>query len=696
MNTPSSAKYEQLDEIAEDFAERFRRGERPSLHEYTQRYPELAAEIRELIPAMVEMERVEPASTPAATLPGQIADYRIVREIGRGGMGVVYEAVQSSLGRRVALKVLPFHAGGDAKALERFKREAQAAAKLHHTNIVPVFEVGENPEFCFYAMQFIQGQGLDQVISELRALRSAGGQGRQSTMKPVPTLAHSLLTGNFVPSDLTAAVPETAEHNLQIQENTGSPPVPPSTQADGPGLTSSAVLPGQTDLSAVQTDRRHFFESIARIGQQTAAALAHAHERGIVHRDIKPSNLLLDASGTVWVTDFGLAKTADADLTTPGDILGTLRYMSPERFSGSCDPRSDVYALGITLYELLVLRPAFSSCDRMTLIAEISKDEPARPRALDRRVPRDLETIVLKAMAKDPARRYQTAADLAEDLRRFLGGEPIKARRTSVVERTRLWCRRHPALAGLYVVLFLAVVSSTLFAFYLHSLLQESEAVRGKKEKAEKELVAREAEQAEQLYRSLVAQANASRFSRQVGQRFETLKALRKAAEMVHERRMPAERLDGLRNLAISALALPDLRTLKTWEEHPRDANSWVMDDQARLCARWLPDGRIVLCQMDTDKAIASLQGGSYLRFSPGGRFLLACGNDRFRAWGVSGQKPQLVQEGEELGFAFHPDGRHLLVARRDGSLWRYDLNGPGHSPSIGAWRSIPPASGSR
>jgi serine/threonine protein kinase len=247
-------------------------------------------------------------------------------------MGVVYEAVQSSLGRRVALKVLPFHAGGDAKALERFKREAQAAAKLHHTNIVPVFEVGENPEFCFYAMQFIQGQGLDQVISELRALRSAGGQGRQSTMKPVPTLAHSLLTGNFVPSDLTAAVPETAEHNLQIQENTDSPPLPASTRADGPGLTSSAVLPGQTDLSAVQTDRRHFFESIARIGQQTAAALAHAHERGIVHRDIKPSNLLLDASGTVWVTDFGLAKTADADLTTPGDILGTLRYMSPERF----------------------------------------------------------------------------------------------------------------------------------------------------------------------------------------------------------------------------------------------------------------------------------------------------------------------------------------------------------------------------
>jgi serine/threonine protein kinase len=609
MNTPSSAKYEQLDEIAEDFAERFRRGERPSLHEYTQRYPELAAEIRELIPAMVEMERVEPASTPAAALPGQIADYRILREIGRGGMGVVYEAVQSSLGRRVALKVLPFHAAGDAKALERFKREAQAAAKLHHTNIVPVFEVGENPDCCFYAMQFIQGQGLDQVISELRALRSSSGRGghidQPKQESPVPTLAHSLLTGNFVPSDLTAATapPETAEHNLHIQENTGSPPLP-STQADGPGLTSSAVLPGQTDLSAVQTDRRHFFESIAHIGQQTAAALAHAHERGIVHRDIKPSNLLLDASGTVWVTDFGLAKTADGDLTTPGDILGTLRYMSPERFSGSCDPRADVYALGVTLYELLLLRPAFSSCDRMTLITEITKEEPARPRALDRRVPRDLETIVLKAMAKDPARRYQTAADLAEDLRRFLGGEPIKARRTSLVERARLWSRRHKALAGLYVVLFLAAVGSSLFAFYLNHLLGESERQRLRTAAAEKK-------GKEDLWISYLAQARATRMTHQPGQRFEALRAIQAALELP----VPGgHSLLELRNEAIAALCLPDIEIDKEWDGYPIGSTSFAIDAAFERYARADSKGNVSIRRIADDRELMRLPGSGRWR----------------------------------------------------------------------------------
>ncbi len=199
----------------------------------------------------------------------------------------------------------------------------------------------------------------------------------------------------------------------------------------------------------VETDRGHYFESIARIGRQTASALAHAHERGIVHRDIKPSNLLLDASGIVWVTDFGLAKTEEGDLTGPGDILGTFRYMAPERFKGHSDPRSDVYALGITLYELLVLRPAFQGCDRATLMAEITSDEPPRPRALDRRIPRDLETIVTKAIAKDPARRYQTAAELADDLGRFLENRPIEARRAqprsgcgagvAAIQRLRPW-----------------------------------------------------------------------------------------------------------------------------------------------------------------------------------------------------------------------------------------------------------------
>jgi hypothetical protein len=300
----------------------------------------------------------------------------------------------------------------------------------------------------------------------------------------------------------------------------------------------------------------------------------------------------------------------------------------------------------------------------VTLISEISTDEPARPRSLDQRIPRDLETIVLKTIAKDPNRRYQTAADVAEDLRRFLDGEPIKARRTSVLERTRLWCRRHKALAGLYLVLLLAAVGSSLAAVYLGHLLGESEDNRLRTASAE-------ADGAEKLYESLVAQANASRFSHQVGQRFATLEAVGQAAGLVRERRMPAKRLDSLRNLAIAALALPDLRTLRSWQGFLPGEHNWDADDQFRLYARHrIPGGSTSLRRIETDEEIALLGKWDDFRFSPKGRFLLAHGDHRFRVWDVSRAEPHVVQEGEEYGFAFHPDGRHLLMGRRDGGLW--------------------------
>ena len=197
--------------------------------------------------------------------------------------------------------------------------------------------------------------------------------------------------------------------------------------------SSSAILPGGTQLSSVESGRRGFFRSLAQIGRQVAGGLAYAHARGIVHRDIKPSNLLLDTEGVVWITDFGLAKGDDEGLTQSGDILGTLRYMAPERFRGEGDARADVYALGLTLYELLTLRPGFDSSDRLKLIEQIKTEEPPRPRAVDARIPRDLETIVLKAIEKDPKARYQTAEAMGEDLGRFLADEPIRARQVSAV-----------------------------------------------------------------------------------------------------------------------------------------------------------------------------------------------------------------------------------------------------------------------
>ena len=203
--------------------------------------------------------------------------------------------------------------------------------------------------------------------------------------------------------------------------------------------SSSAILPGGTQLSSVESGRRSYFRSVAQIGRQVAGGLAYAHARGITHRDIKPSNLLLDTEGVVWITDFGLAKGDDEGLTLSGDVLGTVRYMSPERFRGEADARADVYALGLTLYELLALRPGFESRDRLEMIEQIKSEEPRRPRSVDGRIPRDLETIVLKAIEKDPKARYQTADAMGEDLGRFLAGEPIRARQVGAAERLWRW-----------------------------------------------------------------------------------------------------------------------------------------------------------------------------------------------------------------------------------------------------------------
>jgi serine/threonine protein kinase len=199
----------------------------------------------------------------------------------------------------------------------------------------------------------------------------------------------------------------------------------------------------------------------ARIGVQVAEALAHAHDLGVIHRDIKPSNLLIDEQGTIWVADFGLAKDAvdGGTLTHTGDLLGTLRYLAPERLSGRCDARADIYGLGATLYELTCGRPAYDQTDRAALLSRLMHHEPPVPRQLDPRVPRDLETIILKAMARDPGDRYQTAAELAGDLRRFVEDRPIRARRAGVWERAARWCRRNPVVTGLLAVVFVLLMA---------------------------------------------------------------------------------------------------------------------------------------------------------------------------------------------------------------------------------------------
>jgi serine/threonine protein kinase/Flp pilus assembly protein TadD len=472
MNTESQRN--PVEALAEDFLARYRRGERPSLGEYTRQHPELAGQIRELFPALVLMEEVAPDEEPR---PGaaltRLGEYRILREIGRGGMGVVYEAEQEALGRHVALKVLPPAAAADQVQLQRFHREARAAARLHHTNIVPVFDVGEHQGTHYYAMQFIQGEGLDAILDELRRLRPPASQPAPAT--PRHRAVDRTLTLQLAQGLLTGLADGPAADGP-----TGTAPAdtapPPPLRLPGPRTAATGDFSDPSTLG--------YYRAVARLGLQAAEALAHAHGQGVLHRDIKPSNLLLDTHGTVWVTDFGLAKATDSDdLTHTGDVVGTLRYMAPERLQGQSDPRSDLYGLGVTLYELLTLRPAFDEADRGKLLGRVLHEEPPRPRRVNPEVPRDLETIALKAMAKEPARRYQSARELADDLQRFLADRPIRARRSGVWEYTWRWCRRNrlaASLAGLLALILLAAgVGGLLSAYQFRSLaLQAEEAKR--------------------------------------------------------------------------------------------------------------------------------------------------------------------------------------------------------------------------
>jgi WD40 repeat protein/serine/threonine protein kinase len=518
MRPDSSSERNPVEELAEEFAARHRRGERPSLTEYTQRYPQWADEIRDVFPALVMMEQFKPPVGEATAAGGlaptadskpleRLGDYRILREIGRGGMGLVYEAEQISLGRHVALKVLPTHHLLDPRHLARFRREAKAAARLHHTNIVPVYGVGDDSGLHYYVMQFIAGLGLDVVLEELKRFQSdapggvspgrlerrTGGEGRGSRSEvSAADMARSLLTGGFVlAAEEEAAGPDavpdaTVDHVAGAVAGQAPPAAAPGAErrADTVSPASSlVVLPGSGAARRPRERTPTYWQSVARIGVRVADALEHAHRQGIQHRDIKPSNLLLDTQGTVWVTDFGLAKADDQqNLTHTGDILGTLRYMPPEAFEGRSDARSDVYSLGLTLYEMLAFRPAFDEQARNRLIKQVSQAEPTRLGKLNRQVPRDLETIVHKAMDRLPGQRYQTAAELAADLQRFLDDEPIRARRVGPWQRVLLWARRRPAAAGLLLVSTGALLAVAVAVVGLLLYAQTQTALQGEAE----------------------------------------------------------------------------------------------------------------------------------------------------------------------------------------------------------------------
>ncbi|QDU19530.1 serine/threonine-protein kinase [Urbifossiella limnaea] len=404
--------------VADDYLARRSAGEDPDPEEYAARHPALADDIRWTLAALrlaAPTPRPEPPHPPTGSAPQrleELGDFRIVREVGRGGMGVVYEAEQVSLGgRRVALKILPFAAVADPRQLQRFRNEALAAASLDHPHVVRVHGVGCDRGFHYIAMQFVDGRTLADLVRERRGEAPPTGT-------PQPAAAAQDPTRSFAP-DTTDDTPEDR-------------PQTPGTASSRPPADAAYV-------------RR-----VVEWGIQAADALEHAHAVGVVHRDVKPGNLLVDGSGHLFVADFGLAKlAADPGMTGTGDVIGTLRYMSPEQAGAKhdlVDHRSDVYSLGATLYELLTLTPAFAGRDRHEVLARVVSADPVAPRKVDRSIPRDLETVVLKAIEKDPARRYPSAKQFAADLRCVLEQRPVWAKRAGTAERVGKWARRNSAV----------------------------------------------------------------------------------------------------------------------------------------------------------------------------------------------------------------------------------------------------------
>jgi serine/threonine protein kinase len=416
-------------EIAEKFLNELEQGRDPQVEVYTQRYPNVADVLRNVLPALSMIGATSNAWSQTYTATdaglqagGILGDFKIMREIGRGGMGVVYEAQELSLGRRVALKLLPFVAVLDPHRLKRFKMEAQIAACLHHTNIVSVYSVGCERGVYYYAMQYIDGHSLASVIQELHQQADVKGSA------------------------------DDKQHHAQ---------------------KTSLSKCARSLLSVGSTQSSEFVRSVTRVGIRAAEALQHAHDMGVVHRDIKPSNLLLDVHGHMWITDFGLAQyrtNTSTALTMPGDVLGTIRYMSPEQVAGNTsivDHRTDIYALGATLYELLSLEPVFTDRERHRLLRSIEIDEPRSLHLLNPAVPTDLETIVLKAMAKEPASRYASSQALADDLQRFLEHRTIEAKPPALGERLAKWSHRHRTFVNAAVVILLVAVAALLISTVL-------------------------------------------------------------------------------------------------------------------------------------------------------------------------------------------------------------------------------------
>ena len=628
-----------IDDLVESFVARLRAGESVTIESYQDQYPQLAEEIGFVFPPLQMLERCRPAEEPPPSeitasdgIPDRLGDYRIIQEIGRGGMGIVYEAEHDSMRRRVALKVLPKNLASRSSNLARFQLEARSAGQMHHTNIVPVFEVGEEHGFHFYAMQFIRGQSLELVIDEMQKLRSGSARSLKGS-----SADHALAP--------RAARADHLQSTLVQGPDYGKP------HGNGsPSFTAKNRTDNSTDWSEGSKDRSTYIRRVAMIGMQVADALDYAHQNQILHRDIKPANLLLDTDGTVWVTDFGLAKAADDDLTQTGDIVGTLRYMAPERFQGRTDAACDIYGLGLTLYELCTLTTAFRSSTRASLIDQITKHDPPPPRSIDPSIPLDLETIILKAIDRIPERRYPTARHLAEDLQAFLADRPVKARRISVSERLWRVCRRNPITAVLTAAsLCLLIAIAAGSSYFSLRLGQQAQALKTENQRA----VAAEEDARRVAYEASVGQARSLRQARLPGQHFESLAAVQRAVNYLDMLPVKSEQrrqaLFTLRSEAAAALSLTDISYFGDFGQPTNRWWSFSVSNDRQWYAQPMDNGEIVIGRLSDNQEAQRIPALGHqvwvTRFSPEGTHLIAiyrANPSKLVLWRIEDAKPLL------------------------------------------------------
>ncbi len=437
------------------------------LERFQSLHPEMAETFRELAEAvqMLQETPFRPAAETASagaesTSPARFGPYRVIRAIGRGGMGEVYEAVEEPLARRVAVKTIRRSQSTGATSMARFDRERRTLAKLHHTNIVPIFATGCEGELLYFAMPYLSGASLGQVIKTALSHGSSGSPLSNSSFEQLLQEAHSR----------SQSASERTTPPVAVAPQPAAPAEVQAVDAGSPGRAPSSVSAGDAGMPLLS---KTYIRTAVAVMTAVAEGVHHAHEAGVVHRDLKPSNIMVETGGHAWVLDFGLASLkkathdgvaapvafaipAEPDASLTAGPIGTPPYMAPEqhRDGTQADARTDVWGLGATLYELLTLQRAFATG------RSVLEDEPKSPRQLNPHLDRDLEAVVLKALRKDPAHRYATAGALADDLNRWLRHEPTSARPARPARRLALWSRRNPGWAAATLTTMLAILGA--------------------------------------------------------------------------------------------------------------------------------------------------------------------------------------------------------------------------------------------